>query len=74
VQAGTLSKPRSHRASLLSGGVSNGTHVAWRVRYNGEDPCHQGIPVLMAGFRGTGAEYDGYMRRSGTVIKHMPSL
>ena len=73
VQAGTFVKAGDRIGHpSCEGGVSNGTHVHLARRYNGEwIPADQGIPFVLDGWisSGTGAEYDGYMRRSVTVIE-----
>jgi murein DD-endopeptidase MepM/ murein hydrolase activator NlpD len=54
------------------GGVSTGTHVHLARRYNGEwIPADQTMPFLMDGWIsvGTGAEYDGYLKRNGKTIE-----
>ncbi len=54
------------------GGVSTGTHVHLARRYNGEwISADQGIPFNLEGWisSGTGAEYDGYLRKGNKSIE-----
>jgi LasA protease len=59
------------------GGISNGTHVHLARKYNGEwIPADGNLPFNLEGWlsSGNGTEYDGYLKRSGTVIEAMEGV
>jgi LasA protease len=54
------------------GGPSNGTHLHFARRYNGEwIPADQDIPFNLDGWisQGNGKEYDGQLIRSGVIVE-----
>jgi LasA protease len=54
------------------GGPSNGTHLHFARRYNGEwIPADQDIPFNLDGWisQGNGKEYDGKLIRNGVIVE-----
>jgi LasA protease len=59
------------------GGYSNGTHVHLARKYNGEWISADGnLPFNLEGWisSGTGAEYDGYLRRGDVVLEALEGV